>query len=106
MLIQINTHHIYHADGKLNQRIDEILRILQDIRRKEVIEMADLKILKEKVIKIETVGDSMKETMIGIAAALEAAKTDPVAIQAIADELSMKADEWAAAVVASTPAAP
>ena len=104
MLIQINIHHIYHADKKLNQKIDAIMRILQNIRRKEVEEMADLTILKEKVTKIETVGDSMKETMIGIAAALEAAKTDPVAIQAIADELSTKADDWAAAVVASTPA--
>lgn len=92
--------------NSISIRLDHIFYLLREINRKEVIQMADLTILREKVTKIETVGDSMKETMFGIAAALEAAKTDPVAIQAIADELSLKADEWAAAVVASTPAAP
>jgi hypothetical protein len=40
-----------------------------------------------------------------IAARLEAAKGDPVAIQALADALNAKADELGAAVVANTPAA-
>ena len=40
----------------------------------------------------------------GIAAKLEAAKTDPAAIQALADELKASADPLAAAVAANTPA--
>jgi hypothetical protein len=41
----------------------------------------------------------------GISAALAAAKTDPVAIQALADSLKTSSDSLAADIVANTPAA-
>ncbi len=92
-------------EDEVVSRLDQIQAMLEILLRKETDMGADLTELRSKVSQIETVGDSMKELMIGLKAQLEAALTDPAAIQAIANELGTKADEWAAAVTANTPSA-
>ncbi len=83
-------------------RLEQIQAMLEIILRKETDMGADLTVLREKVTAMETVGDSLKELMLGLKAQLEAAATDPAAIQAIADEIGSKTDEWAVAVQANT----
>jgi hypothetical protein len=102
----INVHLVGSEDAiRLDGKLDKILAKLQTIERKEVIIMADLTALKESVGHIKDTGDSMKALMIGLAAKVEENKTDPVALQAIADDLRGKATEWAEAVTTYTPAA-
>ena len=67
--------------------------------------MASLSELETQVKRNEEVEASAIVLIQGIAAKLEAAKSDPVKIQALADELKTSADSLAEAVVANTPAA-
>ncbi len=92
-------------DDEVVSRLDQIQAMLEILLRKETDMGTDLTALRDKVTKIETVGNSMKETMLGLAAQIADLKTDPAALQALADELNATADDWAAAVAANTPSA-
>jgi len=63
--------------------------------------LADLEIQVQANAQVEA---SAIVLIQGIAAALEEAKTDPVKIQELADELKASADNLSAAIVANTPA--
>jgi hypothetical protein len=75
------------------------------IRREETI-MADLAALEAQVATNTAVDQSAIVLITNIAAMLEAAKTDPARVQALADQLRGSADALGAAVLANTPAAP
>lgn len=64
----------------------------------------DITALTAAVERDNTVNQSAITLLDGLAKALEAAKNDPVAIQAIVDQLNAQQDALAAAVVANTPA--
>lgn len=66
--------------------------------------MAELDDLTVQVKKNEEVEAAAVVLIQGIAAKLEAAKSDPIKIQALSNELKTSADALAAAVVANTPA--
>lgn len=65
----------------------------------------DLKALQDEVTRDRDVNQSAVTLITGLAAQLEAAKNDPAAIQALADELRSNSDALAGAVTANTPAA-
>jgi hypothetical protein len=65
----------------------------------------DLTQLTAEVERDNTVDQSAITLITGLAAALEAAKGDPVAVQALADKLRAQSDALAAAITANTPAA-
>lgn len=67
--------------------------------------MADLSVLTAQVTANTDVEASAIQLLANLSAALVAAKNDPVAIQALADQLKNSGDKLAAAVVANTPAA-
>jgi len=56
--------------------------------------------------RTETVIDSAIVLIQGFAAQIAALKDDPVALEALANEMNAKSDTLAAAVAANTPAAP
>lgn len=62
--------------------------------------------LTTQVRNLESVDDSAITLIQGLASQIAALKDDPVALQALADEVSAKADELAAAVTANTPPSP
>ena len=66
---------------------------------------ADLSVLTAQVTANTDVEASAVQLLVNIAAQLVAAKTDPVKVQALADQLKTSSDALAAAVVANTPAA-
>jgi hypothetical protein len=68
--------------------------------------MVDLSALTAEVARDKDVNSSAATLLADLAARLEAAKADPVAIQALADALRAQSDDLAAAVAANTPADP
>ena len=67
--------------------------------------MASLDVLTAQVTANTDVEASAIQLLTNLSAALVAAKNDPVAVQALADQLKISGDKLAAAVVANTPAA-
>jgi hypothetical protein len=67
--------------------------------------MLDLSALEAEVARNETVDGSAKALLEQLFAEVEAAKNDPVAIQAIVDRVRAANDALAAAVAANTPSA-
>jgi preprotein translocase subunit YajC len=90
----------WHAAWKrrIEAKLDALLREVQRMSK----QMDDLA---AAVKKNDDVVDSAVTLITGLAAQLLAAKDDPVAIEALANEVSAKADALAAAVTANTPAA-
>jgi len=66
--------------------------------------MADLSALTAEVTRNTEVSASAITLLNGLAAQIEALKTDPAALQQLADQLRASSDSLAAAVVANTPA--
>ncbi len=64
---------------------------------------AELDALTAQVTRMTNVSASAVTLITGIAARIEAAKSSPVQVQALADELRTDADRLSAAVVANTP---
>lgn len=76
------------------------------LAQKESDIMADLTALTAEVARNTEVDQSAITLLNGLAAQIETLKTDPAALQALADQLKGSSDQLAAAVVANTPAAP
>lgn len=68
--------------------------------------MLDLSKLEAEITRNESVDASAKALLEQLFAEVEAAKNDPVAIQAIVDRVRAANDTLAAAVSANTPSAP
>ena len=98
------TVNVYFHPVESDNRLGEILTLLKTIVQKENTIMADLTTLTAQVKANTDVEASAVQLIQGIAAQLAAAKTDPVAIQALSDQLKNSADALAAAVTANTPA--
>ena len=98
---------------KLNDKLDSILilvsrieSVLAVLTMKQEQIMADLTALTAEVERNTTVDESAIALLTGLAAQIEALKTDPAALQALADTMRGSSDALAAAVLANTPAAP
>jgi hypothetical protein len=66
--------------------------------------MADLTALQAEVARNTDVDSSAITLLNGLAAQIEQLKTDPAALQALADSLRQSSDALSAAIVANTPA--
>lgn len=93
---------------KLEERLDEIERILRSIKRLEAEEMATLADVRAKVEEQDTVINSAVTLLEQLSLMLKdaIASNDPQAFQQIADMLDAEKQRLADAVVANTPAAP
>lgn len=92
----------YEVIQKLDQVLTEISRLSQEEKRT----MADLNELTEEVTNNTDVVASAVTLIAGLADQLEAAATDPAAVQALANTLRTNNQSLAAAVAANTPVAP
>jgi len=93
--------YIHHVDE--NPKLDQILTVLKTIQQQEKILVTDLATLTAQVQANTEIEASAITLIKGIAAQLAAAKSDPVAIQALADQLHASAANLAAAISANTP---
>ena len=94
----------HHSDDSVLLR--NISAKLSQILLKEDSLMAKLDTLEAQVKENTDVEQSAIVLIQGIAAQLAEAATDPVKVQALADNLKTSADNLAAAIVANTPANP
>jgi hypothetical protein len=67
--------------------------------------MQELETLKAQVAQSLAVQQSAIQCLNDLSAQMAALKTDPAALQALADSLSAKSSELAAAITANTPSA-
>jgi chromosome segregation ATPase len=89
----------------IENKLDAILRVLQEILRKEITMSAELDALTVQVKANTDVEASAVALLQGLSAQIEAAKTDPAALQTLADSLKTSAQGLADAIVANTPSA-
>lgn len=88
---------------RIEDKLDQLLTTFS--QAKETI-MADLAGLKAEVERNTAVDQSAITLLNGLAAQIESLKTDPAALQALADQLKASSNDLAAAVAANTPASP
>jgi hypothetical protein len=98
-------HHLDDLDG-VTARLDRIEAALLGLQSQGAQLMADLSVLTAEVERNTAVDESAIALLTGLAAQIEALKTDPVALQSLADTMRGSSDALAAAVVANTPVAP
>ena len=84
------------------QQLDRIEQMLVQLNNQEETELMTLQELKTQVEKNTVIEESAVTLIQGLAAQLEAAKNDPAAIQALADELTHSGTDLAAAITANT----
>jgi hypothetical protein len=97
--------HIYMHD-EFSKKIDEVLRMLRTLTKVEVYEMATLDELQVQVASNTDVVQSAVVLIAGLADQLQAAATDPAAVQALAEQLRSNNQVLADAVAANTVVAP
>ena len=106
--MKIDVH--LHFPIEITQKLDKILDALGSIQRKEEtmsVELDNLtaqvnkKIPPEILTSIAGIDDASR-----LADQIAAAKTDPVALQALSDSLKASATSLSEAITANTPAAP
>jgi len=90
--------------GNITRLLTTLLAAQTHLKDQETQIMADLTNLTAAVAAETTAEQSAITLLTTLAADLAAAKTDPAAIQAIADQMNTNAAALGAAVVANTPA--
>jgi hypothetical protein len=92
------------SDANTEHKLDAILQKLQIIELKENKLMADLSTLEADVASNGDAVASAVTLLNGLKAALDAAGTDPIKLDALRASLEANTSSLAAAVVANTPA--
>ncbi len=102
----MNIHVYFHNDPVEDSKLDQLLKAVNTLVKQEKIIMTDLTALTTQV-KANTDAEASAITLLnGLSAQIAGIKNDPVAIQALADQLKASADNLGAAIVANTPAGP
>lgn len=91
--------------AQLNRIEAKVATLAQAVTEMRSTVMDEMKTLQDEVERNTSVDQSAVTLLTGLAAKIEAMKTDPVALQSFADSLRNSSDALAAAVVANTPAA-
>ena len=98
-------HGVLTRLDNIEIKLNRILAKLVGIAKQEKQIMADLTVLTTQV-KANTDAEASAILLLqGLSAQIEALKNDPVALQALADELKVSQEALAAAIIANTPAA-
>ena len=95
--------HLERQLDRIERKLDQLLTAAFITIRQGVIMSAELDTLTAQVTETNTVEDSAIVLIKGLADQIAALKTDPAALQALADSLHAKSDELAAAVAAIPP---
>lgn len=106
MGLNITVNHYFHeTEGleEINQKLDDILLDLQDIKQKEIIMSVQMDTLTAAVTKNTGLDESIIALLQGLAAQITDTAGDKAKALALADELNAKSDALAAAITANTP---
>lgn len=104
--MKIVIENLYVEISRLDDVLDELqgLELLITERTNDM--SAQLEVLKTEVAETKTVIDSAITLLNGLSAKIAELKDDPVALQALADELDAETKALSDAVVANTPVEP
>jgi len=91
--------------SNIQNSLNRIEAALTAVQKQGVVVMQELDDLKAQVEETTTVEQSAIELLNGLSSQIESLKTDPTALQGLADQLRSKSGELAAAVAANTPSA-
>jgi hypothetical protein len=107
-MIQIAVHHYFHGLGteEVTNKLDAILKMLRESKKREVGMSAQFDALKAKVAANTTVVGSALVLIDGLAQQIRDLKDDPAALEALAAELEATNTATAAKILENTPAAP
>ena len=97
------TIHVHPSNDEVVPLLTEVLARLEDLQRRGTLMMAEIDTLEALVEENTTVVGSAELLIEQIVAMLEAAKTDPIRLQAVIDKLSSSKTSLAEAVAANTP---
>ena len=100
--MKFNFHIHHHYDADVDFMLREILRVVNEIKKKGGDTIMKLEALEAQVKASTQVEASAVLLIQGIAAQLADAAGDPVKIAALETELRQSADSLAAAVLANT----
>jgi hypothetical protein len=103
--VNVDVHVYSHGASVEQYKLDQILDAVNTLIREGKEVMADLSVLTAHVQQNTEVDASAIALLNGLSAQIEQLKTDPVALQGLADQLKANSDNLAAAIVANTPAA-
>ena len=103
-IMEINLHFHEIVNQSISHKIDNLTRLVEQLLEKEIIMSEQMDKLTTEVTETITVQQSAVVLLQGLSAQIEALKTDPVALQALADSLDTSSNELAAAITANTPA--
>lgn len=98
--------HLYVHDNADDKKLDQILKLLQTVILKENQMAATLDQVLTDITDLNNVEDGVIALLTQIKAMLDAAGTDPVKIQAVADQIAAMKQKAADAIAANTPSAP
>jgi len=92
--------------NQVNTKLDAILKMLRESKKREIEMAGELTTLQAKVAANTTIIGGAVVLIDGLAAQIEAMKNDPVALQALSDQLESDSQVLAAAILRNTPQAP
>lgn len=104
MDLHLYLHFVAPDTSHVDARLDSIVSLLNGLIGKVNTMSAELDALTAAVTQENTVIDSAIVLLKNLAAQIAALKTDPAALQALADGITAKAQALADAIVANTPA--
>lgn len=104
--IRIDVHAHATNEEVIGQKLDTILEMLKASKAKEDTMLKETQDLIDEVQATKGVVESAVTLIDGLAAKIEAAKDDPVAVQAAVDELRAEKQKLADAVNANQPPTP
>jgi N-acetylglutamate synthase-like GNAT family acetyltransferase len=93
-------------DTDIHRKLDAILELLRDIKKKEIIMSKELDALEVAVTENTALDTSIIALVEGLAAQIESMKDDPAKMEALAASLREKSAALAAAIQANTPPTP
>ena len=103
--VSVDVHVYWHGSLVEQHKLDQILDAVKTLIEQEKIIMADLTALTSQVQQNTEVEASAIVLLNGLSAQIAQLKNDPVALQALADQLKTSSDSLASAITANTPAA-
>lgn len=101
MKVEINVFSCKRLD-RIEKKLDALLAFLQQLEKHMAASLDALTVQVQANTDAEA---SAIQLLTGLSALIASLKTDPVALQALADKLKGSADALGAAIVANTPTA-
>lgn len=103
--VNVDVHVYSHGSPVEQHKLDQILAAVKTLVEEEKEIMADLTALTAQVQQNTEVDASAIVLLNGLSAQIAQIKNDPVALQALADQLKSSSTSLADAITANTPAA-